>query len=342
MAFAQKPVAVRRLVKGPDGVTRVMFVDPKTGAQIKNPAGYQIVDARNQSDFGRQINQGGNQQGQQPEVQTPQGADQGVKPDTPQSLSQRLVSGDFRGERPAIAAAAQSGTPQTMTSKAQFGENYINKPGWAGFAGMLPGPLGLVGTAANMGVNANNTAAVNNQRETLGFANKSALSNVGSTLMDKQGYIGDQYDSRSQNVTPVGFEANDKFGRTTFTPEEARMRNEIAPKDTVREATAAETSNAVSAYQDQYGTKGFLSALSTAAKGIFSGLFGSTPSSSNQPSGGVSSKAVNPMATNNGGYRSGFPDTPSKPTQTTSNNQQYDRDSQGGSTPSNPGGVGLY
>ncbi len=316
--FARRPYAIRKLVKGADGTLQVIYVDQKTGQQIDNPEGYKIVDANAGKywDGNKNNNNSGNGNN----------SDTGPKQD--KTSFTNAVMGQ-RGERPDIAGAVTKNTEPS----------YINKPAAMGFAGFLPGILGTAGMMANLGVNANNTAAVNDKRESLGFSERSTMSNVGSTLMDKQGYIGDASYANAAGktqTTPVSFESQDSAGRTTLTPNEARMRAETNP--TFREATLAETQNAQQSFQQEFGSKGFLSGLSTAAKGMFSSMF-STPS----PTGGTGGTS----STTSGGFNQGtksFPDAPTPPTQNTPSNTPGGiggglRDS---NTGLNPGGVGLY
>ncbi len=267
--FVNKPKAIRKLIPGPDGNLVVVYVDPKTGQQVENPDGYHII----QPDAGKYWDKENGNKSKQDE-----------KP----SLTDTAM-GARRGDNAMLEAASRTGEPMNRSSSLtpsnpEFGNTYVNKPGIMGFAGFMPGILGTLGMAANVGTNANNTAAVNKARESVGFAPKSALSNIGSTLFDKHGYVSDaayQDGQGNTNVTPVSFEAEDSVGRTTMTPNEARMRNELNPS--FQEASAAQVKNAQESYENEFGTKGFLSSVGTAAKGLFSNIFGSNPA----PTGGV-------------------------------------------------------
>lgn len=266
MAFAKR-VAVREMVTGEDGTIKVIYVDPNTGQQIDNPTGYNIIEARNVSDT-----RFSHHDPKTREDNTP-------KP----TVTQQVMDPTGHSGNSNISAALTPSRNEEQR-RAEFGKDYYNKPGLMGLAGFLPGIMGTIGTAANLGINANNNAAVNNQRENLGFAPKSALQNVGGIISDKHGYIGDQsYNGEgNERVTPVSFEAEDKYGRTTLTPDEARMREQLNPS-AYDEATQAESENAVKSYEQQYGTKGWLSGLTNTMKSYFS----ETPDNDSSKSSGL-------------------------------------------------------
>lgn len=107
-------------------------------------------------------------------------------------------------------------TPRTMSNN--FG--YEKKPLIAKAMGFLPGPAGLAGKAINLAMNANNKVAINKARETLGLPETGKLDNL---IKDNKGKVAD-VKINDQNYA-VGFEAKDKKGRTTLTPNEARTRS---------------------------------------------------------------------------------------------------------------------
>lgn len=249
LGFVKKKFALKKLVRDINGKTKIIFVDSDTNKQIADPKGYTVIESDNVP---------------QDVQKTETGADITKEPTNKSTVTDQVLDVNKGGDR---NTNIQSALKPTSNS-------YINKPAALSFASLLPGPLGLIGTVANVGINANNTNEVNKQKEVLGFSKPSAVQNLGSTVMDKKGYIGDQAVTDGvgrTRSTPVGFESQDSIGRTTLTPNEARMRNELDP--TAQEATVAQKQNAQNAYKQAH-PQGFLSNLQTAAKSIFSNLFG--------------------------------------------------------------------
>lgn len=280
LGFVKKKFALKKLVRDSNGKMKIVFLDADTNKPIDNPKGYTVIESDNVP---------------QDVQKTETGADI-TKEDKKSTVTEQVLDVNKGGER---SANIQSALKPTNTS-------YINKPAALGFAGLLPGPLGLIGTAANVGINTSNTHEVNKQKEVLGFKKPTAVQNLGSTLIDKKGYIGDQAVTDGVGKirsTPVSFEATDTVGRTTLTPNEARMRKEIDP--TAQEATVAQKQNAVDAYKTAH-PQGFLSNLQNAAKSVFSSLFGVQ-----------AQKTAATKGQFDGVDKNSFPDAPTKPKNTT-------------------------
>lgn len=289
--FVQKKYATKKIIKGPDGKPQVIYVDSKTQQPIKNPKGYTIIESSNVID--PSLNQ------QRSAVTTTKGqtVQDPSKDETSLTNEIRGVS-EHRGENPNITAAKQTGNQN---------QGYINKPMGTSLLGFLPQPFGLAATAANLGVNASNTKAVNDQREVLGFADNPTMKDLGSTVFDQHGYIGDQATidkTGVQRTTPVSFEAEDSVGRTTLTPNEARMREQLNPEQ-FSEATVAAKQNAQTKFQQE--NPGWMSSLANSAKSMFSGIFGNTPT---ETAAGLNKSGVG------SGNPSAFPSKPSTPTNT--------------------------
>jgi len=279
LGFVKKKFALKKLVRDINGKTKIVFVDADTNKQINDPKGYTVIESDNVP---------------QDVQKTETGADI-TKETNKASVTDQVLDVNRGNDRNTNIQAA------LKTSDS----SYINKPAALGFAGFLPGPLGLIGTAANVGINANNTVQVNKQKEALGFMKPTGLQNLGGVLMDKKGYIGDQAVTDGvgkTRSTPVSFEATDPVGRGTLTPNEARMRNELDP--TAREATVAEKQNAQNAYKQAH-PQGFLSNLQTAAKSLFSSLFG------------VQNQQQTAKGQFDGVDKNSFPDAPTAPKNTT-------------------------
>ncbi len=299
--YVSKKYAQKKIVKGPDGKPQVILVDSNTGKIINNPKGYTIIESSNVIDPAQQQRKN---TVNNTNVSTTKG--QTLQDDGSEILQEVRGIPESSRENPNITAAKQTGERPVNTFGNQYG--YTNKPAGMGFLGFLPQPLGFMATGANLGINAKNTEAVNDQREVLGFSDRTTMQDVGSTLFDKQGYIGDQATIDNTGVsrtTPVSFEAEDAVGRTTLTPEEARMREELNPQK-YDEASQAAIDNAKTKFAQE--NPSWAASLATSAKGLFSNMFGSNKPASMENTSGVGSGNVN-----------AFPTKPDAPKNTTAN-----------------------
>lgn len=101
---------------------------------------------------------------------------------------------------------------------------YINKPGFMSFLGMAPVPgAGIAATALNTGINMGNNQAVRTAQRMLGMPTEKPSLVRDMVKSPKDGFIGD-LPIAGKNY-PVGFEAQNKEGETTLTPDEARKRS---------------------------------------------------------------------------------------------------------------------
>lgn len=296
LGFVKKKYASKKIIRGPDGQPKIVFVDSTTGQVIDNPKGYTVLEQSNVIDPVQQQKRNQNQ------VSVSKGQNLNQETET-KVLNEVRDIPDSSRENPNIAAAKQTGEKPVSTGN-QYG--YTNKPTGMGFLGFLPQPLGLAATGLNLGVNAQNTQAVNNQREVLGFAENPTSKNIGSTVFDKHGYIGDQATIDQTGVsrtTPVSFEAEDSVGRTTLTPDEARMREELNPNK-FEGASQASIDNARTKFAQE--NPSWTTSLANSAKGLFSNMFGSNRPASMAGTTGVGQGNVN-----------AFPSKPTAPTKTT-------------------------
>ena len=301
--FVQKPYAKKKLVKNPDGTVRVVYTDVRTGRPV-DPKGYTVIESANSLET--QPTEGLSQK--DPKIKPPE-----------QSQTNMALGLQNRGENPNIAAAQATGD-KALT---KTGQDYISKPSWASFLGFLPGPLGLAATAGNVGINANNVAAVNDQRAMLGFTPNSILKNTAGVMMDNNGLVGQAAVTNGQgktSVAPVSFEAQDSVGRTAYTPNEARMREQVSQNLT--EANQAQTDAAIKTFKDENPPTGFISGLASTSKGLFENIFGTTPAQS----GGLAVSV---------GNVAGFPEKPNAPVN--SSGSPDDRDNTNDSGYSSPG-----
>jgi hypothetical protein len=314
--FVAKPYAIKKVIKAPDGTLRVVYQDIRTG-KVVNPEGYQVIQSDNTID-----NQVTTTQGQsvaKPTTQTDkQNSDNNITQDILQSHDASHVATD--------------------TAHTDAGSSYFNKPGWMGFAGWLPGPLGTLGLLGNLGINASNTEAVNKQKEALGFTTN-PMSTLGGVAIDKHGYIGDLASTRPNGTvtsTPVSFEATDPNNRTTYTPEEARMHELLGgavPATDAQKATAVKDFN--QEFPDQ---QSFYDKIANATKSIFGG--------GPKPATGVGS-ATGPAPGSGVTMSHGYPSAPSAPTSgfgitNSSDNSPDDRDQHTTSTSGGYSSPGLY
>lgn len=312
--FVRKPYARRKIIMDANGKQRVVYVDMKTGREV-NPQGYQVIETDNTVDT-TQVTPTSN-----PTVT--------ADPNNPQTKDKSVAS-QFVDH---TTEANTAGGPTNSAIGGNYG--YYNKPGWMGFTGMIPGPLGLAGKLGNAAINASNTQAVNEQRAALGMEPNSVAKNIGSTVFDQKGYIGDvsqKTPDGTTNTTPVGFEATDKYNRTTYTPEEARRHELLAG---AKPATEDEKQQAIGSFQGQFPEQGgFFSKLQESAKGLFGSIFGSTTdqNTTNNINGSTSSVSVDSH---------GFPSAPDKPKESnnSADNSPDDRDNP--SVGTNTGGVDV-
>lgn len=195
------PTATRRLKRMPNGLVTTVFVDAN-GVEV-NPNGYQILDSSPEADLG--------QLGLDPLKDEKETIAQEVKSDIQPSPYDRRGGGDGGS----IGRGSSS-----RTAMNNFG--YMDKPGWMGVTSFAPGPIGLAAKAANLGVNANNSAAVSQARSMIGVPDMGAVEKAKSYISDRQGQVAD-VDIGDQKYS-VGFEAMSPDNKTNLTPNEARNR----------------------------------------------------------------------------------------------------------------------
>lgn len=260
-----KPMAFRKLVHGPDGVVQVVLVD-ETGQVILDPSGYQVVEQNTYYEPGTT--------GATPAPGTatpPNGQPVGNVSAAQQVVQETVGRGADRD------GSSDPGSGNFGRSQANnFG--YVNKPGFMGVAGMLPGPVGMVGKAANLGINANNAASVNTARKSMGLEGIGIGGGIRDTLRDNKGFVADVSIGGSQYATPVGLEALSKSGQTTMTPQEASLRQAAATRagqPAIAEATQAQIDARNSAFKEDYGTPGLFGGIKDSVSGFLDDMFSS-------------------------------------------------------------------
>jgi len=246
--MAQK-FAIKKLERLPNGQMGTSFVDAKTGQPITDTTGYNIIKSSTFLDL--------EEMGLDP-IRPKEGDDVGSE--TAKEVIDDVVVDDTT---PAAAEAnnfltynqgydePQESTFENPTPANNFG--YVDKPGFMSAASHLPGGMGTVGKAVNAGINMNNAVASDRARDFIGLDRDdgSPFGFLGDMIQDREGYIDDvtyQDGMGRDRVTPVGFEAEDKYGRTTLTPTEARQRNltsglSLATKDQTKAAIQSAKAN---------------------------------------------------------------------------------------------------
>src|SRR5687768_16343649 len=214
------PLAIRKLVRGPDGTMQTVMVDARTNQPISDPNGYNIVENGNYLDP--------NALAQVAPV-TPTEEE---KPTTAENILDDNRQGSGSDRSPSGLA-----DPRDSVGRRGVEDNfgYVNKPGFMGLANFMPGPLGLAAKAANVGINVNNQMATNEARSMLGLDGVGAFGNVKGAIKDNHGQVADV--NIGKNTYSVGFEALSPTGQTNLTPQEAARRGALTG---IEEATAAQ------------------------------------------------------------------------------------------------------
>ncbi len=257
-------IAIRRLIRGEDGVVKVALVDLNTLQDVTDPTGYTILEPDNGviEDI--------------PLSQHPKTAQAVAGPDEIPPTAKTIAEIRGGGKLDASDAAIGMKGPD-RDSPNNFG--YKNKPTGLGLASALPGPLGMAGKAVNAGWNANNLAANNAARNYLGlperstFANvKGVVSDVGNVVSEKANIGGNDYQ--------IGFGGISEDGKTTqLTPDEARTRSLVMDAP-VKEGSVSERGFGYRPSQDttvspSVREKGTLGPTSYTSEGTKRGMAGS-------------------------------------------------------------------
>lgn len=151
--------------------------------------------------------------------------------------AQKILNDRVRYKRSRDAKSTTDEPDAWRGDSAAENYGYINKPAAMGFANYMPGPIGMASKMVNGAINVSNTEATNTARGMLGMEQKSM---VKGAFNDGKGYVGDV--SYNGVTSPVGFEASTPDGRTTLTPNEARMRQQLSgAKEATKEESKANT-----------------------------------------------------------------------------------------------------
>lgn len=254
------PLAIRKLVRGEDGLMHTVLVDARTGQQLDNLNGYNIVEN------GNYLN---------PNTLKPISPVDEHPDQEPASTAQLIIQDRVmdRGGNDVSDRGGYAGDSNDITSRNpsnNFG--YIDKPGWMGLTGALPGMMGLAGKAANAAVNANNVGSVNAARSMMGIPGLSGWETAKGIAKDRQGQVADV--NIGKNTYSVGLEALSPTGQTNLTPNEARTRGLLAGQIDV--ATPAQSKANTAAFKTDTGinkTGGLISTFASQAKSFIDSIF---------------------------------------------------------------------
>lgn len=280
---------VRRLVRGPDGQMRLIFVDPVTGTPVANPQGYNIVNPGNTQDL--------SELGLNPfKTDPPKGTE------APKSVSQTVINDQITNKNN-DAGGAEGGSGFSRDPTNNYG--YVDQPGFMGLTNYAPGMIGMVSKGINAGINANNMGAVNAARGVMGLEDLGPMDTAkGFFGFDKgleKGHVADV--SIGKNEYSIGLEAMDDLGRTTLTPEEAKSRSvSLGP---IKEIDDPEVGKSA------HTSGGVFSGISNAVSSFMDSIFGPDEDDvKDDPLGPTYS--YDPAV---GAATQSFPDAPSAPSQ---------------------------
>lgn len=254
-----KGFATPILVRKPDGQNTTVLVDIDTGKEVSpNDSNYEVIDQYEASLI---------EMGLAPDPRKE--SESKLKTDAKTKTEKRLLYGNDVGSSGRIPGMGEGGS-FSRTASNNYG--YVEKPKALSLLGMVPDPrAAMVSKAIDMGINANNRVAINEVRDMLGLENKTGVRGLLDYTKDVNGYVGDV--SYNGVTSPVGLEAEDKLGRTTLTPNEARMRKELSQN--FREAEPIEKTQTVAQFQSEnpqnLGKSLSKSLAGTVAKGAITG-----------------------------------------------------------------------
>lgn len=238
-----KKFAIPRVVIGADGTPKIVYVDAQTGQTLNSMEGYNVISATdipNQDISGNENNQNNEQS-----------VSKDIIDETKTQITERT-----QGDNPGISSPSKGGDLNLGLADRSVANNYgyIDKPGILGITSMLPGMIGTASKVANLGINTNNTMAANRARESMGMKDMGGLQTIANAL-------GLRDTSTIANVNignqpySVGFEATNKLGQTTLTPDEARKRSLITNQP-IEEMTRQQNKQFRKEFKDEFPDAG--------------------------------------------------------------------------------------
>lgn len=258
------PLAITKVVRGPDGQMKTIYIDARTGEELAGLGGYTIWNSQNYLDPSFTDGEGEEKKEETTAEETVAEArdigsgGRGGSSYQTRGGSQYHEQGGFAG-----------GPTKSFGNTERDNYGYINKPSGMGLASMLPGPLGMAGKAVNLGINMNNVSAVNEARSRLGLKDQGFMGRLGGTFKDKQGQVADV--TIDDGKYSIGFEALSPTGRTNMTPEEAAKRAQAlgtkiveTPKEQVKEIEAR--------FKEDNPQTGFFASVKNTVSSIFDAI----------------------------------------------------------------------
>lgn len=229
--------AIRKIVKSPNGLPITIYIDAQTGERLTDLNGYELINPDNTGGI---------------DINTTAIQDTIKEDDLDgerESVAKKIIDGtlfentDNGGDVDGLGLANKEESTATNRNPANnFG--YRETPRAVRIASALPGGLGMLSKAGRVGYGINNMEAVGKARDSIGLTdNNSEKKNTIASMLGSVVGLSDA--SRVANVRigekdyTVDFDAQDKEGRTTLTPNEARTRGLLNP-DGIRELSKEE------------------------------------------------------------------------------------------------------
>lgn len=256
--------AIRKVVRGENGLPQVIYIDSQTGEQLNSLEGYQVITAGNTETF----------DATKPSAS---GEDPTDEKNTTAGRIKREVTNpesDSDGSNTSSGGRGIQGLGNFLDRSAANNYGYIDTPKALSLAGFIPGPIGTVAKTADRAVGVNNTLAANEARKSMGLGNLGIAQVIGNILglRDESSIADVNVNNRDYSV---GFEALTPLGQTTLTPNEARRRNLAGTPLT--ELTLAQRKERNKSWKESEFAKkdtGLLGGLRNAISGLFGGLSG--------------------------------------------------------------------
>lgn len=262
---------VRKQVRAPDGTMQIVYTNSLTGEQVGPST---TLDSGTVMDL------------------KTLGIDPITEPDKAEPLSKQLAPRILPQQSdPNVDPRESQAKSFNRDPSNNFG--YVNRPGIMDLASMHP-----IGRAINTGINVNNTIAANKARDMMDVPEMTFGEKARSVFSDQKGHLGDYNIGKEQYA--VGLEAQDKVGRTTLTPNEARqragyMQTEITPAS--KQQTKASQKSFSKEFPEQ--NRGILSQITAKTKGFIDSLFDDDDEDQVDMAGKT-------QVSNNGGNNQGF------------------------------------
>ena len=275
-----KPIAVRKLIRLPNGTMGVAFVDPRTGKQIQDNSQYNIVDSGevvSLEDLNLDVSK----------------SDEGPKEET---VAKEIIKDDNRSSSMDVADSPGSSRPDITNTGTGFNIDrsadnafgYKGKPmAFSVASAVTPGILGLGAKAISVGSNVNNMAAENAARKSWG--------------MEKQGLGGTLRDVAFGTNEVAGISLKDQDNISFFDAMNKPNQDPNVPSPSTKDMSAYSVA-------EKNAPQSVVGKLGNAVKDFASSLFGGKKQTEEQQLG---------LDTQTYAGKDFFPDAPEQPTTAT-------------------------